>query len=70
MDSERASIIIVCVLAILAVMVIGTSGLAGNIINDAESTTNPVAGVVLLIAFILAATLVLRKLVPEGKFHR
>lgn len=69
MDLEKASIAIVCTLALFAVFVIGTSSVSGNAIGDAGGMTSPVIGLAILVVFIVAAVLVLKTMIPEGRYH-
>jgi len=72
MDAERTAktaLLIVGLIVFVALAVVMTSGITGNIIKDVESATTPVMGAVILVAFIAAAFLITRVLVPEGKYH-
>jgi len=70
MYSEKTAIAIVCVLALLAVLVIGTSNMTGNVVMDAGSATSPVVGAFILVAFLVATIWVLKGLMPEGRYHQ
>jgi len=69
MDTEKAAFLIIGLIVLVTLIVIGTSTITGNAIMDAGSATSPVMGAVILVAFIIAAFLVIRVLVPEGVFH-
>lgn len=69
MDTERTAFLIIGLVVLIALFVVGTSTVTGNAIMDAGSATSPIMGAVILVAFIVAAFLVIRVLVPEGGFH-
>ncbi len=72
MDAERTAktaLLIVGLIVFVVLAVVMTSGITGNIIKDVESATTPVMGAVILVAFVVAAFLITRVLVPEGKYH-
>ena len=65
MNLQRFGLIMIVLLAGLALFVAGTSGLAGNIANDVGFYTNPFAGLIFLVVFIIAVFLVLRDMAPR-----
>jgi len=67
MEIEQAGIITAFVLALLIIIVLGTTGLTGNVIHDFESATNPISGFIILVVFIIGALLVFRVFVPGSR---
>jgi hypothetical protein len=66
MELEKLGLVVIIILAGFALFISGTSGLAGNIANDIGFYTNPVAGLVFLMIFVIAVFLVLRDLTPRA----
>lgn len=67
MEIETAGILTVCVLALLILIVAGTTNFTGNVIQDFGDVTNPLSGLIILILFVIGALLVFRAFVPESK---
>ena len=67
MEIETAGILTVCVLALLILVVAGTTNFTGNVIQDFGSVTNPLSGLIILLLFVIGALLVFRAFVPESR---
>jgi len=67
MDIEKPGVIILLVLAFFVLIVAGTMGFTGNVINDFGSTTNPVSGLIIMIVFVIAVLIIFRTFVPESR---
>jgi|GEM_PF-2122666 len=67
MEFEQAGILTAFVLALLIIIVVGTTGLTGNVITDFSEATSPVSGFIILIVFVVGALLVFRAFVPGSR---
>ncbi|NIO22577.1 MAG: hypothetical protein GTN38_00935, partial [Candidatus Aenigmarchaeota archaeon] len=67
MEIETAGIITAFVLALLIIIVVGTTGFTGNVITDFSEATNPLSGLIIMLVFIIGALLVFRVFVPGSR---
>jgi uncharacterized integral membrane protein len=66
MEIENAGIITAFVLALLVLIVAGTTSFTGNVMKDLGGATNPLSGLIILVVFVIGALLILRAFVPES----
>ncbi|NIO22209.1 MAG: hypothetical protein GTN76_16150 [Candidatus Aenigmarchaeota archaeon] len=67
MEIEKAWIVTTVVLALLILIVAGTTSFTGNVINDFGEATNSLSGLIILVVFIIGALLIFRTFVPESR---
>jgi len=67
MEIETLGISTTFVLALLVLIVAGTTGFTGNVIHDFGDVTNPLSGLIILVVFIIGAILVFRVFVPGSR---
>jgi hypothetical protein len=64
MEISKTWALTIFVLVMLVLIVIGTTGFTGNVIQDFSGVTNPISGLIILVLFIIGALLVFRAFVP------
>ena len=66
MEIETAGVLTAFVLALLILIVAGTTSFTGNVITDFSEATNPLSGLIIMIVFVIGAILIFRAFVPES----